>query len=115
MSFSKLFLLSLFFISFNLCLKLKTKTKCVSLNSDCDLTAYCCADYVCKDYRCSVKGTLDNQVEWAPEGSKCNWTHTCKKDYSCQSHRCVLLESVTSEDEEDNIISKVSNVLHDNE
>ena len=29
--------------------------------------------------------------------------------------RCFLLESITSENEEDNIIRKVSNVLHDNE
>ena len=44
MSFSKFFLLTLFLISLNLCLKLKTNTKCVSLNSDCDFTAYCCSD-----------------------------------------------------------------------
>jgi hypothetical protein len=113
MSFIKFFLLSIVLISLNLCVKLKSKTKCIALDGDCDLTAFCCADYVCKDYRCSVKGTKDNQIEWAPDGDKCNWTHTCKKNYSCQSHRCVLLNSVT--DEEEDIIKKVSNVLHDNE
>lgn len=100
MSFSKLFLLSLFLISFNLCLKLKTKSKCVSLGSDCDFTAYCCGDYVCKDYRCAVQGTKDNQVEWAPKGDKCDVFHHCRKYYHCESNYCVITKNKVISDVE---------------
>ena len=67
---------------------LKTKTSCVARNGDCDLTSYCCGKLVCKDYRCVLKGTKENQVEWAPKGEKCDFFHHCKKGLYCQSHRC---------------------------
>ena len=67
---------------------LKTKTTCVARDGDCDLTSYCCGTLVCKDYRCSLKGTKDNQVAWAPKGTKCDFFHHCKKGLYCQSHRC---------------------------
>ncbi len=67
---------------------LKTKSKCVAFGGDCDLTSYCCGKLVCKDYRCSKKGTKENQVKWAPKGQKCDFFHHCKKGLYCQSHRC---------------------------
>ena len=67
---------------------LKTKTSCVARNGDCDLTSYCCGKLVCKDYRCVLEGTKENQVEWAPKGEKCDFFHHCKKGLYCQSHRC---------------------------
>lgn len=66
------------------------KTKCMGEGDNCDLTAYCCSNLKCKDYRCSVKGTKENQEEWAPYGKKCDWFHHCKKDYICESHRCQV-------------------------
>jgi hypothetical protein len=69
---------------------LKTKTKCMNLGDNCDLTSYCCDKWVCKDYRCAVKGTKDNQVEWAPKGTKCDYFHHCPKYYHCESHYCVV-------------------------
>jgi hypothetical protein len=77
-------------IAFCLSTKLKTKTKCVAEGQDCDLTSYCCHNLVCKDYRCAVKGTKDNQMDWAPLGYKCDFFHHCSKHYVCQSHRCVI-------------------------
>jgi len=71
------------------------KTRCVSKGEDCDLTAYCCQDYECKDYRCATQGTKDNQVEW---GIKCDWFHHCKDNYNCRSHRCVLNEEYANEE-----------------
>ena len=65
------------------------KTKCVALGGDCDFTSYCCGDYQCRDYRCSLKNTKENQVKWSPDGAKCDWFHHCKKNYNCQSHRCI--------------------------
>ena len=69
---------------------LKAKTKCMNLGDNCDLTSYCCGKWVCKDYRCAVKGTKDNQVKWAPKGDKCDWFHHCPKYYHCESHYCVI-------------------------
>ena len=66
------------------------KSRCVAYGGDCDGTSYCCSGMVCKDYRCAVKGTKDNQVAWAPDGEKCDWFHHCGKNYKCQSHRCVF-------------------------
>ena len=75
--------------SFIVSSKLKLKSKCIAKGGDCDLTSYCCSNLVCKDYRCSVKGTKDNQVKWHKKGGdKCDWFHHCKKGYKCQSHRC---------------------------
>ena len=82
--------ITLAFFSVILSKTLKTETRCVNLQNDCDFTSYCCDPYVCKDYRCAVKGTKDNQVEWAPYGPKCDWFHYCKKDYVCESHRCQI-------------------------
>ena len=76
-------------IAFSLSAKIK-KTKCVAEGGDCDLTSYCCTNLVCKDYRCAVKGTPENQVDWAPTGEKCDYFHHCKDYYKCESHRCVL-------------------------
>ena len=81
-----LFFLSIISISFSTLLK--TKTSCVALGGDCDLTSYCCGKLQCKDYRCAKKGTKENQVPWAPKGEKCDWFHHCKKGLHCQSHRC---------------------------
>ena len=66
------------------------KSRCVAYGGDCDATSYCCSGMVCKDYRCQVKGTKDNQEAWAPDGVKCDWFHHCGKNYKCQSHRCVF-------------------------
>ena len=44
------------------------KTRCMGEGDNCDLTAYCCSNLVCKDYRCAVKGTPENQEEWTPYG-----------------------------------------------
>ena len=75
--------------SFIVSSKLKLKSRCIAKGDDCDLTSYCCSNLVCKDYRCAVKGTKDNQVKWAKKGGdKCDWFHHCKKGYTCQSHRC---------------------------
>ena len=65
----------------------------MALGDDCDLTQYCCNPYVCKDYRCSPKGTKENQVKWAPKGPKCDYFHHCKKYFKCESHRCVINSS----------------------
>ena len=81
-----LFFLSIISISFSTLLK--TKTRCVAFGGDCDLTSYCCGTLECKDYRCSKKGTKENQVAWAPTGEKCAWFHHCKDGLHCQSHRC---------------------------
>ena len=79
--------------SFIVSSKLKLKSKCIAKGGDCDLTSYCCSNLVCKDYRCAVRGTKENQVKWAKKGgSKCDWWHYCKKGYSCQSHRCNKTE-----------------------
>ena len=59
--------LIIFLLSITLEKKLKKKTKCMNLGDNCDLTSYCCGKWVCKDYRCAVKGTKDNQVKWAPK------------------------------------------------
>jgi hypothetical protein len=66
------------------------KTRCMAEGDNCDLTAYCCAGLKCKDYRCAVDGTKENQEEWAPYGKKCDWFHHCQKHYTCQSHRCQV-------------------------
>ena len=83
--------ITLAFFSVILSKTLKTETRCVNLNNDCDFTSYCCDPYVCKDYRCAVKGTKDNQIGWdksKKEGNKCDWFHHCKKGRRCMSHRC---------------------------
>ena len=79
----------LFLISIVSTSKIK-KSHCVAYGGDCDATSYCCSGMVCKDYRCAVKGTADNQEAWAPDGVKCDWFHHCGKNYKCQSHRCVF-------------------------
>ena len=66
------------------------KSRCVAYGGDCDGTSYCCSGMVCKDYRCAVKGTKDNQVAWAPKGTKCDYFHHCPKYYHCESHYCVV-------------------------
>ena len=83
---SKIFA-SVLFVLFSLVLSNKLQSKCITHGGDCDLTSYCCGDFVCKEYRCSLKGTKDNQVPWRTK--KCDWFHWCKKGYKCQSHRCV--------------------------
>ena len=83
--------ITLAFFSVILSKTLKTETRCVKLQNDCDFTSYCCDPYVCKDYRCAVKGTKDNQIGWdksKKEGNKCDWFHHCKKGRTCRSHRC---------------------------
>ncbi len=83
--------ITLAFFSVILSKTLKTETKCVKFQNDCDFTSYCCEPYVCKDYRCAVKGTKDNQIGWdksKKEGNKCDWFHHCKKGRTCRSHRC---------------------------
>ena len=65
------------------------KTTCRPFGEDCDLSHYCCGKYHCRDYRCSLKSTKDNQVAWAPDGPKCDFFHHCKKKFQCQDHRCV--------------------------
>ena len=82
---------------------LKTKTRCINLGDNCDLVSYCCGSWVCKDYRCSVKGTKENQVEWAPKGDKCNWIHHCRKYYHCESHYCVISQNKVINDVEKTI------------
>ena len=81
-------LLIIFSISYSKVLK--AKTKCMNLGDNCDLTSYCCGSWVCKDYRCAVKGTKDNQVKWAPSGTKCDYFHHCPKYFHCESHYCVI-------------------------
>ena len=91
-------------IAFSLSAKIK-KTKCVAEGGDCDLTSYCCTNLVCKDYRCSVKGTPENQVDWAPTGEKCDFFHHCSDNYVCQSHRCVI--------DKNHIIKTLKNQVND--
>ena len=88
-----LYFLLLALFAFTLNIKMKTETKCMKKGDDCDFTAWCCGKLVCKDYRCSKKGTKDNQVEWAPKGEKCDYGHHCKDNYKCESHRCVINNS----------------------
>ena len=86
---SKIYIfITLLLITFTLSSKLQSK--CIANGMDCDSTSYCCANLVCKDYRCSYKGTKENQVAWAPDGEKCDWFHHCGSNYRCESHRCVL-------------------------
>jgi hypothetical protein len=85
-NFQKIILITI--LSLSISKLLKTKTTCVARNGDCDLTSYCCGSLVCKDYRCVLKGTKENQVPWAPKGEKCDYSHHCKKGLYCQSHRC---------------------------
>ena len=66
------------------------KSHCVAYGGDCDATSYCCSGMVCKDYRCAVKGTPENQVDWAPDGEKCDYFHHCSDNYKCESHRCII-------------------------
>ena len=81
------YILLIALFTFTLSKKLKKKSKCIAFGGDCDLTAYCCEDFVCKDFRCSLKGTEDNLVPWRTE--KCDWFRWCKDGYDCQSHRCI--------------------------
>ena len=70
---------------------LKTAAKCIQYGGDCDFTSYCCGKNECKDYRCALQGTKDNQIGWDKsnkEGNKCDWFHHCKKGRKCMSHRC---------------------------
>ena len=85
----KLFLILLLTVIIS-SLKMKSQTRCIDLGGDCDLTSYCCGENQCKDYRCSVKGTQENQIAWAPDGEKCDYFHHCKNYYKCESHRCIL-------------------------
>ena len=79
---SKIYIfLTLLLITFTLSSKLQSK--CIEYGMDCDATSYCCANLVCKDYRCSYKGTKENQVAWAPDGEKCDWFHLCGSNYIC--------------------------------
>lgn len=85
---SKIFVISVLFlmlISFA-----SSIGSCGGLGSDCDLFTHCCDGLRCKDYRCAIKGTKENQVEWAPDGPKCDYFHWCKSDYHCVQHRCVI-------------------------
>ncbi len=84
----KLFLILLLTVIIS-SLKMKSQPRCIHLGEDCDLISYCCGKNECKDYRCSVKGTKDNQVKWAPEGEKCDYFHHCMQFFKCKSHRCV--------------------------
>ena len=83
--------------------KLKTTTRCINLGDDCDFTSFCCGSWVCKDYKCAVKGTKDNQEEWAPKGDKCDWFHHCRKYYHCESHYCVISQNKVIKDVEKTI------------
>lgn len=85
-NFQKIILITI--LSLSISKLLKTKTTCVARNGDCDLTSYCCGSLECKDYRCALSGTKENQVAWAPKGEKCDFFHHCKKGLYCQSHRC---------------------------
>ena len=85
------FMLIIAFFAVVMSKSLKSKTECVKLGNDCDFTSYCCGSHVCKDYRCAVEGTKDNQVGWdksKKEGNKCDWFHHCKKGKRYMSHRC---------------------------
>ena len=84
-------ILSLAILTFALSKSLKSKTNCIQYGGDCDFTSFCCGSNKCKDYRCSLKGTKDNQLGWdksKKEGNKCDWFHHCKKGRKCMSHRC---------------------------
>ena len=81
------YILLVVLFAFTLNKTLKKKTNCIAYGGDCDFTSYCCGDFVCKEYRCSLKGTKDNHVPWRTK--KCDWFHWCKKGYTCQSHRCI--------------------------
>ena len=52
-----LYFLLLALFAFTLNITLKSKTKCMQLGDDFDLTQYYCGNYVFKDYRFSVKDT----------------------------------------------------------
>ena len=83
---------------------LKKKTTCRNLGDNCDLTSDCCGSWVCKDYICAVKGTKDNQVEWAPKGDKCDVFHHCRKYYHCESNYCVITKNKVISDVEKTLI-----------
>ena len=84
--------------------KLK-KSKCLALGGDCDWIHPCCGDLKCRDYRCALKNTKENQIQWSPKGTKCDWFHHCKKNYNCQSHRCVPNGEKIAQSLEDKITS----------
>ena len=50
------YIISILLILFSLALSSKLQTKCIAYMGDCDATSYCCANLVCKDYRCNYKG-----------------------------------------------------------
>ena len=59
-----------------------------SLGEDCDPLHWCEGDLVCRDYRCSEKGTPDGQVAFTPSGPKCDKFHSCPDNSTCIKHRC---------------------------
>jgi hypothetical protein len=84
-------ILSLAILTFAFSKSLKSQTNCIQYGGDCDFISYCCGNNQCKDYRCALKGTKDNQIGWdksKKEGNKCDWFHHCKKGRKCMSHRC---------------------------
>ena len=97
-------LITLFAVS--ICKLKKTSTQCAALGKPCHLFKWCCSNYVCKDYRCAVKGTKDNQLKWAPEGPKCDWFHHCRKNSECEDNRCVVKVEKVLEELHDKITSK---------
>ena len=75
-------LVVLFAFTLNKTLK---KIDCLGFGDDCDSGfRFCCEDFVCKDYRCALKETKENQV-----GRKC--VNRCQKGYKCESHRCIKI------------------------
>ena len=80
-------LVVLFAFTLNKTLK-KGDFDCLGFGDDCDFSGFrrCCEDFVCKDYRCALKETKENQV-----GRKCDWFHHCQKGYKCESHRCIKI------------------------
>ena len=80
-------LVVLFAFTLNKTLK-KNVFDCIGYGGDCDsdFTMRCCEDFVCKDYRCALKETKENQVG---RTKKCDWFHRCQKGYKCESHRCI--------------------------
>lgn len=74
-----------------LSLSTKLKTSCVGLGHDCDWSAYCCGDMVCKNHRCVFPDAEIEEKDYQSNGgTMCSITHPCNESYVCQSHQCVL-------------------------
>lgn len=85
------YILLVVLFAFTLNKTLKNTPRCLGFGDDCDFSGFrfCCEDFVCKDYRCALKETKENQVEQRPK--YCDYFRRCQNGYKCESHRCIKI------------------------